>query len=102
MLGWVGSCILFTAHLMAGSFLYDFSASMRSGPYSLKYIPEFTAAEKELIGTAPSALTAIGLNHYSTVMVDVAGNTSSVWENEDVRQQGSLVVFLRGKGHPHC
>ena len=46
-----------------GSFVHDYPASLRSGLYKLKYIPEFMAAEKELIGTAHSALTTIGLNH---------------------------------------
>ena len=59
-------------------FVHDYPTSMRSGPYKLKYIPEFTAAEKELLGTARSALTAIGLNHYGTFMVDAVGNISSV------------------------
>ena len=67
----------------------------------VKCIPVFTVAKEELLGAARSALTAIDLNYYGTVMVVAAGNTSSVEKTKMLDNKVPL-SFLRGERHPYC
>mmetsp|Transcript_93577 Transcript_93577/g.274062 ORF Transcript_93577/g.274062 Transcript_93577/m.274062 type:complete len:626 (+) Transcript_93577:51-1928(+) len=60
----------------SGGFVHDYPESMKPPQSGKKYFPEFTAAEKTVLKTGRAALTAIGLNHYGTVMVDADGKTS--------------------------
>merc|ERR1740121_3592696 len=84
----------------SGGFVHDYPESLRVGAYKLKYLPQFTAAEKELLSTARSALKAIGLNHYGTNMVDAEGNTSKVGKTKMFDNKIPLSYSFEVKGIP--
>merc|ERR1712217_821360 len=71
---------------------------MKTGPYKMKYLPVFTENEKTLLKTSRAALTAIGLNHYGTNLVDAAGNTSNAGKTKMFDNKIPLSYSFESKG----
>eukprot|EP00931_Biecheleriopsis_adriatica_P100798 TRINITY_DN76040_c0_g1_i1.p1 TRINITY_DN76040_c0_g1~~TRINITY_DN76040_c0_g1_i1.p1 ORF type:complete len:650 (-),score=123.64 TRINITY_DN76040_c0_g1_i1:72-1961(-) len=57
-------------------FIHDYPESMKPSKSGKPYLPEFSDAEKTLLQRGRAALTAIGLNHYGTNVVDADGKTA--------------------------
>jgi len=84
----------------SGGFIHDYPESMRTGPFKLSYLPAFTESEKALLKTSRAALTAIGLNHYGTNLVDAEGNTSNAGKTKMFDNKIPLSYSFENKGIP--
>lgn len=83
-----------------GAFIHDYPETMKTGEFKRPYLPKFTAAEKELLRTGRAAHTAIGLNHYGTVMVDAEGNTSASGKTKMFENKIPISYSFQVKGIP--
>merc|ERR1711920_1024945 len=83
-----------------GGFIHDYPESMRAGPFKLPYLPSFTDSEKALLKTSRTALTAIGLNHYGTNLVDAEGNTSNAGKTKMFDNKIPLSYSFENRGIP--
>merc|ERR1719203_583840 len=73
---------------------------MKTGKFKWSYLPVFTESEKSLLKTSRAALTAIGLNHYGTNLVDAAGNTSNAGKTKMFDNKIPLSYSFENKGIP--